>query len=292
MPYAPSFTSHSPESAAREAWAAAVNLIEQRTADYLTAALPGLEANLTGEMADPTCLSLDRPGCGNVLVIASPKSATLHGAGLHWEVWSPLIAALYDGEHFTLSDTDGAETEDPRAAAPGSYTDDSDRDSLIVRENGTADISVFDLDIDDMAHILAAIRGGLAHLRQQQCTRCHLAHWRHMSHPSTEKAVCDDFTLACTDCLQHAAAEQCAQARTGRPCTREAAHAQAHQPQGGADVLELLLGEFNGWDLAAIARSAVELFGTHGDVNDRLSETQKDVLERAAALFDRLSEPA
>ncbi|MEU1824229.1 hypothetical protein ABZ502_17600 [Streptomyces abikoensis] len=292
MSYDTSFASHSRETTAREVWAAAVNVVEQRTADYLATALPGLAANRTGGTTDPTCLSFDRPGCGNLLVIVSPKYATLHGSGLHWEVWSPLIAALYSGEHFPLSDTDGTETEDPRATASGSYTDDSDRDSLIVRKNGTADISVFDLDIDDMAQVLAAIRGGLAHLRRQQCTRCHLAHWRHIDHHSTEKAVCDAFTLACTNCVQHADAEQCDQARTGRPCTRTAVSEQAHRRQAGEELLALLLGEFNGWDLAAIARSAVELFGTHGDVNDHLSESQKDVLERASTFFDRISEPA
>ncbi|MEV8335071.1 hypothetical protein [Streptomyces niveus] len=292
MPHDLSFTSRSLETAAREGWADAVNLVEKRTADYLTVALPGLEANRAGGKADPTCLSLELPGGGNVLVITSPKYATLHGAGLHWEVWSLLVEALYGGEHFALSDTDGAETEDPHAAAPGSYTDDSDRDSLIVRENGTADVSIYDLGIGDMAQILASIRDGLTQLRQLKCTRCHLVHWRHTDPKNTDKSVCDSFTLACPDCLQHAASDLCTQARTRRPCTRKTARAQAHQAQGAADVLELLTSEFNGWDLAAIAHYAVERFGEYGEVNDHLSESQKDVLGRAATFFGRIGEPA
>jgi hypothetical protein len=87
-------------------------------------------------------------------------------------------------------------------------------------------------------------------------------------------------------------AEQCAQARTGQPCTRRPAREPARRSQGGERVLALLLAEFNGWDLAGLARSAVELFGTYGDVNDEVSEAQKDLLERAAVFFDRISEPA
>ncbi|MGW0673420.1 hypothetical protein [Streptomyces sp. NPDC002746] len=219
------------------------------------------------------------------------ERATLRAHGLHWELWSAAVSALHVGEHFVLADADGSDVEEPRAAAPGSYTDTSDQDSLVIRNDGTADVRFFELSIDEMAHVLAALRKGLGRLRQRRCTRCHLPQRRHSARRSGEHLVCDSFTLACTDCLPHTDAEECAQARTGQPCTRQATRARASRPQGGEDVLASLLETFNGWDLAALAHTAVELFGTHGDVNDELSETQKDVLERAATFFDEISEP-
>ncbi len=291
MPHNITFTSHCPETAARQVWAASLSRAEQHAARYLTAAFPDLEISRSGGPAEQPGLSFERAGCGSVFVTTHSERATLRADGLHWELWSAAVSALHGGEHFVLVDADGSDVEEPRAAAPGAYTDTSDEDSLLIRDDGTADVRFFELSIDEMAHVLAALRDGFGRLCQRRCTRCHLPQWRHSARRSGEHVVCGSFTLACADCLPHADAEECAQARTGQPCTRQAARARASSPQGGEDVLASLLETFNGWDLAALAHTAVELFGTHGDVNDELSETQKDVLERAATFFDEISEP-
>lgn len=290
MPHNITFASYCPETAARQVWAASLSRAEQHAARYLTAAFPDLEISRSGGPAEQPGLSFERAGCGSVFVTTYSERATLRADGLHWELWSAAVSALRGGEHFVLVDTDGSDVEEPRAAAPGSYTDTSDEDSLVIRDNGTADVKFFELSIDEMAHVLAALRDGFSRLCQRRCTRCHLPQWRHSAR-SGERVVCGSFTLACAECLPHADAEQCAQTRTGQPCTRQATRARASRPQGGEDVLASLLETFNGWDLAALAHSAVELFGLHGDVNDELSETQKDVLERAATFFDEISEP-
>jgi hypothetical protein len=290
MPHNITFTSHRPETAARQVWAASLSRAEQHAARYLTAAFPDLEVSLSGGPAERPGLSFERAGCGSVLVVTRSEWATLRANGLHWELWSAAVSALHGGEHFILVDTDGSDVEEPRAAAPGSYTDTSDQDSLLIRDDGTADVEFFELSIDEMAQVLAALRDGLGRLRQRRCTRCHLPQWRHAARRSSEHVVCTSFTLACADCLPHTDAEECAQARTGQPCTRQTMRARTSRPQGGEDVLASLLETFNGWDLAALAHSAVELFGLHGDVNDELSETQKDALERAAAFFDENDE--
>ncbi|MDW4912544.1 hypothetical protein [Streptomyces californicus] len=287
MPHNVTSASVSSISAGREAWAASLAQAEHHAASYLTAIFPELVVVLRGGPAEQRGLSFHGVGCGSVFVTTYAEQATLHGTGLHWELWSPAVSAAHGGEQFVLIDTEGNDVEEPRAAASGcSYTDVYNQDSLVVQDNGTANLQFLDLSIDEMAQVLAAIRDGLGRLRQLGCTRCHLPQRRHGVPRTGELAVCGSFTLACPSCLPHPDAEDCSRARTGQPCTRRTMPTPAPRPRGGDDVPAQLLEEFSGWDLAALSRSAVELFGTHGDVNDDLSETQKDVLARAAEFFD------
>ncbi|WP_405196289.1 hypothetical protein [Streptomyces anulatus] len=290
MPHDVAPTSPSSKTPARESWAASLAQAEQHAASYLTATFPGLVAVLRGGPAEQRGLSFNDGGCGNVFVANYAERATLHGTGLHWDLWGAAVSSLHGGEHFVLVDADGEDVEEPRAAASGSYTDIYNEDLLVVRDDGTADLRFLDLSIDEMAQVLAALRDGLGRLRLRGCARCHQPQWRHSARLDSEHGICDSFTLACAECLPHADAEECAQARTGQPCTRQATRARAPRPHGGEDALASLLETFNGWDLVALAHTAVELFGSYGDVNDELSETQKDVLGRAAAFFDGDSE--
>ena len=284
--------------AAGDAWLASLDASEHLAAAYIAAAFPHLSAQAGPDGRPvPTRLAfnLQAFGAGRVTV-QDPYCATLELTGLDRDVCAAVHNRVFpDGGHFSVVNAAGHLAADVRDCVAGSYAArsqgrDHGEDLLVVRPDGTADITLHGLGINIVALALVAMREANDRLDAAVCTRCSMPYWRHRMLADT--ATCQNlYTRACSTCRDAGTESTCPGGV--EPCRSSAPSRTPLEPwqvEQSDAALAPLLEVFNGWDLRSLVTSAVELFGESGDPNDVLSSSQKEAIERAATLLDALSE--
>ena len=290
-----------PRTAARaagDAWLASLDASEHRAAAYLAAVFPHLSAQPGSDgRVVPTRLAFSLSGFGaGRVTVQDPYCASLELTGLDRGVCAAVHDLFFpDGGHFSVVNAAGYRTDDVRDCAPGSYAArphgrDHGEDLLVVRPDGTADISLHGVGINIVALALVAMREANDRLDTAVCTRCSKPYWCHRMPADT--ATCQNlYTRACSTCRDAGTESTCpAGVEACRSDTLSRTHLEPWQVEQSEAALAPLLEVFNGWELRSLVTSAVELFGESGDPNDVLSSSQKEAIERAAALLNALGE--